>query len=113
MVELWVCPACNMLLGIDVIDNKAYCVSCGMRLNLNDIDFIDNKYVSLVKKRIYEMISEEYHQYLRFRWLSNRTVGIMLDFDEEELMERFPDLFEKIEDELVDELDLFITLIFE
>ena len=114
VVDLWVCPSCHVLLGIDIdFESNAFCVSCGIKLKIDNISFLNLELVNLLQTEIKKLLSEEYHEYSRFRWLSNKTASIMVDFDEGEVIENHPELYTEIEDGLAELTDLFITLIFE
>lgn len=114
MVDLWVCPSCNVLLGIEVnYQQKVNCVNCGIDLQFGDIKFIDKNLHINIQKRIYQKIDETFHSIIRFRWLSNKTLGIMIEQDEYEFLDFHPQIYDELEDNLADEFGIVITLIFE
>lgn len=115
MIPLWVCHSCDVLLGIDVIHKdtlKVNCASCGIKYDLEEIPFLNKDFIHNLIRNVENDLPEKYHQFVRYRWLSNKTVGILIDYDEQEILDDL-DIYAIIEDDIAEQLDLFITLDFE
>ena len=115
---LWQCPECHILKGVDMYKRKgkliANCASCGMQLRLDIVPFIDQKLVQAVLDRTEELVQSDLMHSIRFRWLSQKTVGIVIEDDEQAFLDDHDtDLYEHLEEELAEELGITVTLIFE
>ncbi len=117
-IDLWVCPTCDVLQGIEVkkVDGGLVfnCVNCGVQLQSSQISFLDPILALTVIDYLYEKLPSEIHGDIRFTWLSNKTVGIIFEFSESEVIEIVNfDIKSLIEDEMADDLDLTTTVFFE
>ena len=112
MIPLWVCSSCDVLLGIDINHEenlKINCANCGIKYKLEEIPFLSKEFIHDLIRNVEKELPEKYHQYVCNRWLSNKTVGILIDHDEQEILDDL-DIYRIIEDDIADKLDLFITL---
>lgn len=91
---------------------KVNCASCGINYDLEEIPFLTQDYILDLIRNVEEKLPEKYHKFIRYRWLSNKTVVILIDYDEQEILDDL-DIYAIIEDDIAEQLDLFITLDFE
>lgn len=91
---------------------KVNCASCGIKYDLEEIPFLNKDFIHNLIRNVENDLPEKYHQFVRYRWLSNKTVGILIDYDEQEILDDL-DIYAIIEDDIAEQLDLFITLDFE
>ncbi|MHA2171524.1 MAG: hypothetical protein ACXAB7_16675 [Candidatus Kariarchaeaceae archaeon] len=119
-VDLWVCPNCNELQGIEVYREgdqqnlQSFCVKCGISLPLNTIGFIDATLARTLINEVEKLISPDIWGEIRYSWVSHRTVGIIFELPRESVIEYSNmDIVERIEDELGEQMELMITVYFE
>ena len=115
---LWVCNECNVLMGIDIrlSSNKLIgsCVSCGVVVTLRDVTFLDLDLVHKFSSIINDLFPIEYHDYFRISWMSQKTVGVIIELSLSEVDEIFDyDLKSTIEENIGDQLNLNVTTFFE
>jgi hypothetical protein len=105
-------------MGIDIrLSNNnliGSCVSCGIVLKLEEVTFLDLKVVYHFSSIINELFPEEYHDYIRISWMSQKTVGVIIELSISELDEIFEyDIKSRIEETIGDQLNLNVTTFFE
>ena len=115
---LWVCNECNVLMGIDIrlSSNKLIgsCVSCGVVVTLRDVTFLDLDLVHKFSSIINDLFPIEYRDYFRISWMSQKTVGVIIELSLSEVEEFFDyDLKSRIEETIGDQLKLNVTTFFE
>jgi len=117
-IGLWVCPQCHVLQGIEVwreVDGlRSRCVSCGVPLEPESVKFLNLDLTEQVIDEVFEVIPEFLHDYIRFSWVSNKTVGLVFEFSSHELMMEVDyDPLSYFEDEIGPKLGLTMTVFFE
>jgi hypothetical protein len=117
MVDVWVCPHCEVLLGIYLsrVDNNlvAVCSSCGIIHDVDKVDFINPKSVINLIDEIDNIMPEKLLVLIQYKWLASATVGLVIEEDYEFVQSLLDfDLEEKI-DELREKLGLDITIIYD
>ena len=105
-------------MGIDIRLSKnkliGSCVSCGVVLQLEEVTFLDLKVVYHFSSIINELFPKEYHDYIRISWMSQKTVGVIIELSISELEEIFDyDIKSRIEETIGDQLNLNVTTFFE
>ena len=115
---LWVCNECNVLMGIDIrlLNNKLIgsCVSCGVVITLTDVTFLDLDVVHKFSSMINDLFPIEYRDYFRISWMSQKTVGVIIELSLSEVEDIFDyDLKSRIEETIGDQLKLNVTTFFE
>ena len=115
---LWVCNECNVLMGIDIrlFSNKLIgsCVSCGVVVTLSDVTFLDLDLVHKFSSIINDLFPIEYRDYFRISWMSQKTVGVIIELSLSEVEDIFDyDLKSRIEETIGDQLKLNVTTFFE
>ena len=115
---LWVCNECNVLMGIDIrlSSNKLIgsCVSCGVVVTLSDVTFLNLDLVHKFSSIINDLFPIEYRDYFRISWMSQKTVGVIIELSLSEIEDIFNyDLKSRIEESIGDQLKLNVTTFFE
>lgn len=115
---LWVCNECNVLMGVDIrlLNNKLIgsCVSCGVVITLTDVTFLDLDVVHKFSSMINDLFPIEYRDYFRISWMSQKTVGVIIELSLSEVEEIFDyDIKSRIEENIGDQLNLNVTTFFE
>ena len=115
---LWVCNECNVLMGIDIrlSSNKliGLCISCGVAVELSDVTFLDLDLVHKFSSIINDLFPIEYRDYFRISWMSQKTVGVIIELSLSEVEEIFDyDIKSRIEENIGDQLNLNVTTFFE
>ena len=115
---LWVCNECNVLMGIDIrlSSNKLIgsCVSCGVVVTLHDVTFLNLDLVHKFSSIINDLFPIEYRDYFRISWMSQKTVGVIIELSLSEVEEIFDyDIKSRIEENIGDQLNLNVTTFFE
>ena len=115
---LWVCNECNVLMGIDIrlSSNKLIgsCVSCGVVVTLSDVTFLNLDLVHKFSSIINDLFPIEYRDYFRISWMSQKTVGVIIELSLSEVEEFFAyDIKSRIEENIGDQLNLNVTTFFE
>ncbi|MCH8908664.1 MAG: hypothetical protein IH840_16375, partial [Candidatus Heimdallarchaeota archaeon] len=84
-VELWVCPYCEVLQGIEITlppnstKMQANCLNCGVSLTMEEVHFLDPVLVQQVYSYVMEKLVDLDPDEIRFSWVSNRTVGLIFE----------------------------------
>ena len=115
---LWVCNECNVLMGIDIrlSSNKliGLCISCGVAVELSDVTFLDLDLVHKFSSIINDLFPIEFRDYFRISWMSQKTVGVIIELSHSEVEDIFDyDLKSTIEETIGDQLKLNVTTFFE
>ena len=88
-IEIWVCPSCDILQGIEVwLENeelKSRCVNCGVPLSIDEVHFLNQNLVKQIILDFKNNFPGELFDLVRFHWLSNRTLGIVFEVSREEV----------------------------
>ena len=105
-------------MGIDIrlLNNKLIgsCVSCGVVIKLRDVTFLDLDLVHKFSSIINDLFPIEYHDYIRISWMSQKTVGVIIELSLSEVEDIFDyDLKSRIEETIGDQLKLNVTTFFE
>ncbi|MHA2504099.1 MAG: hypothetical protein ACXAE3_14665 [Candidatus Kariarchaeaceae archaeon] len=118
-IDIWVCPRCHVLQGIEVSKDEAgnllsRCVNCGVPLEIDEVKYINQDKASKIIDLTLEKIPAYLVTDVRFSWLSNRTLGIIFECDQADLIEdTSPEIVDFFEDEIGKEMGLTITVYFE
>ena len=117
-VELWVCPNCEVLMGIETRIEKdaiiSNCLSCGTDIPISEVLFLSQELVRAVNKEVFDLFPTFLHDDIRFSWASNKTLGLIFSIPYNELMEEINfDIEEDIEDKLSRKYDMNITVFYE
>ena len=117
IVDLWVCPNCDILQGIEVgfLDNQLTmnCVSCGTLLDPKDVQFLDPKLVENVYRKITKILDHVPKDEMRFSWVSNKTLGLIFEIDREDVEAELEGSMDDLIDQLEDEFKIALTFYFE
>ena len=105
-------------MGIDIrlLNNKLIgsCVSCGVVITLTDVTFLDLDVVHKFSSMINDLFPIEYRDYFRISWMSQKTVGVIIELSLSEVEEIFDyDIKSRIEENIGDQLNLNVTTFFE
>lgn len=117
-VDLWVCPNCEVLMGIEtrVEENKilSNCLSCGIDIPISEITFLTQNLVKSLNTEILDLFPTYLHEDIRFSWVSNRTLGLIFSIPQNEINEEIDfDIEDIIEDELSKKYKMNITVYYE
>lgn len=118
-IELWVCPSCKVLQGIDIKYNSeneliANCVNCGVQLPVEDVKFVDPVMAKKVINKVEEITPDDFHKFIHYHWVSNKTIGVVLELPRDEIQATLDfDIVEYLEDKLGPELDLTMSVYFD
>ena len=117
MVDIWVCPHCEVLLGIYLSRKDkelvAVCSSCGIVLDVENVGFINPKSVIDLIDEIEEIMPKELLDLIQYKWLASATVGLVIEEDHDYVHEIINFDMEEVIDELREKLDLDITIIYD
>ena len=117
MVDIWVCPHCEILLGIYLsrVENRliAVCSSCGIVLEVENVGFINPKSVINFMDEIEKIMPQELLELIRYKWLASATVGLVIEEDFEYVQSVINFDIEEVIDELREKLGLDITIIYD
>ena len=105
-------------MGIDIRLSKnkliGSCVSCGVVVTLRDVTFLDLDLVHQFSSIINDLFPIEYRDYFRISWMSQKTVGVIIELSLSEIEDIFNyDLKSRIEESIGDQLKLNVTTFFE
>lgn len=117
MVDVWVCPHCEVLLGIYLsrVDKKlvAVCSSCGIVLDVENVGFINPESVIKLMDEIEKIMPQELLELIRYKWLASATVGLVIEEDYDYVQSAINFDMEEVIDELSEKLGLDITIIYD
>ena len=117
-VQVWVCPHCDVLQGIDVEigeDNNfiTNCVNCGVRLQMEEVHFLDPELTRKVMEDISGLLPDDFPGDIIFRWSSNKTIGIVIEGSQEEFAEYADiDTIDILEDDVAPRHGVSVTVFF-
>jgi hypothetical protein len=105
-------------MGVEVHEKEEQlfgnCVSCGIQLALDQVEFLSPSLSRLVIKEFEELIPEGIHQEVRYSWVSSKTVGIIFELSREEVADCMDiDLLEQFEDQMNTKYEIFLTVYYE
>ncbi len=117
-VDLWVCPNCKVLMGIETrLENNrilSNCLNCGTEIQISEITFLTQELVKSLNTEIFDLFPAYLHDDIRFSWVSNKTLGLIFSIPQNELLEEIDfDIEDIIEDELSKKYKMNITVYFE
>lgn len=116
-IDLWVCPHCHILQGIEttIAENNTIicnCLSCGITLPFQEVGFLTENLVRDVINYVKDCLPNDMLTHTRFSWVSNKTIGIILDYAREDLYEAGIDP-EDFVDGIEDRFSINATLFYE
>ena len=117
-VDLWVCPRCHILQGIEVwkSDDVLYarCVNCGVPLEIDEVQYINQELAKKIIEEVELSIPSIFHPDIRYSWVSNKTLGLVFELGLSELREEVDfDIIPFFEDVLASKYSINITVFFE
>ncbi|OLS20625.1 MAG: hypothetical protein HeimC2_36280 [Candidatus Heimdallarchaeota archaeon LC_2] len=117
-VDLWVCPNCEVLMGIEtrLEKDKIYsnCLNCGTDLPISEVSFLSQALVKSLNVEVLDLFPTYIHEDIRFSWVSNKTLGLIFSIPQAELIDEIDfDMEEIIEEKLSKKYDMNITIYFE
>ncbi len=117
-VDLWVCPNCEVLIGIETrLENdqiQSNCLHCGIELPISEVSFLSQDLVKSLNIEVLDLFPPYIHEDIRFSWVSNKTLGLIFSIPHEELMDEIEfDMEEVIEDELAKKYNINVTIYYE
>ena len=118
IVDLWVCPNCEVLIGIETRLEKDHiesnCLNCGIELPISEVLFLSQDLIKSINIDVFDLFPTYIHEDIRFSWVSNKTLGLIFSIPKEELLDEIDfDLEEIIEDNLSRKYNMNITISFE
>jgi hypothetical protein len=117
-VDLWVCPNCEVLGGIETRIEKDHinsnCLNCGIGIPISEVSFLSQDLVKILNSEILDLFPTFLHDDIRFSWVSNKTLGIIFSVPYNELIDEIDfSIEEVIEEELSDKYQMNITVYYE